>query len=647
MSEREGAELYAVYDLQVAAPDFDSHNFLVVAEWKRRKLKLDEIKIIVVPEENQRWDGARQFGNQNLDWRFDNLLLPSFRFLPSCTSIFICGSRSEAQHLLENAKGEIFPEHYSIAHPFILNTPDWTILLANMGEDLNYFSASERAVEFIEGWKGTIANKKIVTLTLRQSPHQVQRNSNIKVWSKFAHILSDNGYFPVIVPDTEVSLLDLPVEFEGITSIPAASLNLDLRMALYELSYLNLFVSNGPAVLGFFNNKIRFLQFMSGELLADTSAMEKVHGVKYGSNPANLNKFQRLVWREHNIDVFWDEFLKISGKIDNAIDDGSYHINLKPDPESLEDMEVFAERVAKYGNWDLLKNAAEWMITNKSQRFTNHFFAGLAEEKLSTNTSRYDLTVMKEQFNLAVRHFDARDHCKFDAISIGRYIYCCAKLRILPDNTELEIYIRRGREGRLDNEVLLEIGKNLISLNENTVLKGLLDSINQEDLLDPRTIKNYADLLYDLTEYSSATDVYETMRQKKMLSGDSINRYGLALEFAHRAEDAWVLYQSYFKLGELNLAALFRFGSLSQALGRLDYALTIFQWFFDRGSRSSALLTSLSETHSRLGHSGVAQELRFQAGKARGAEQQKEVSFEDHEAQEKNALNFMLAIAKD
>ena len=196
MVKREGAALYAVYDLQVAAPDFDSHNFLVLAEWTRRQRKLGQIKIIVVPEENHRWDGARQFGNKKLDWRFDNLLLPSFRFLRSCKSIFICANRDEAQQLLDNTENEIFPEHYSTTHPFILNTPDWTILLANMGEELDYFRASERAVELIDGWKCTLENPKIVTITLRQSPHQVQRNSNLEAWSKFAHILSDNGYFP-------------------------------------------------------------------------------------------------------------------------------------------------------------------------------------------------------------------------------------------------------------------------------------------------------------------------------------------------------------------------------------------------------------------------------------------------------------------
>ena len=58
--------------------------------------------------------------------------------------------------------------------------------------------------------------------------------------------------FPVVLPDTEVSLLALTGGFEGITLMPAASINLDIRMALYEVSYLNLFVSNGPAVLGFF-----------------------------------------------------------------------------------------------------------------------------------------------------------------------------------------------------------------------------------------------------------------------------------------------------------------------------------------------------------------------------------------------------------
>ena len=173
---------------------------------------------------------------------------------------------------------------------------------------------------------------------------------------------------------------------------------------------------------------------MSGELLSDASAMEQFHGVKYGSNPANLNKFQRLVWREDHVDVLWDEFSRISGNIDKALEEGTYHDRLRPDPESQEDMIVLAERIAKYGNWDLLRTLARWMIKNERQSFTNHFFAGLAEEKLSINSSRSNLTLMKEQFNLAVQYFDDRDHRDFKANTIGRYIYCCSKLGILPEN---------------------------------------------------------------------------------------------------------------------------------------------------------------------------------------------------------------------
>ena len=148
---------------------------------------------------------------------------------------------------------------------------------------------------------------------------------------------------------------------------------------------------------------------------------------------------------------------------------------------------------------------------------------------------------------------------------------------------ELEDFIRRGQKGKLDNEVFSELGKTLISLSEHSALKGLLRSINKRPA-GPNTINSYANFLYDLTEYSSATSIYEIMRENGILSGDTINRYGLALEFIHRPEDAWRLYHSYFKLGELNIAALFRFAGLSKELDRLDYALKIFEWFFDRGA---------------------------------------------------------------
>ena len=105
----------------------------------------------------------------------------------------------------------------------------------------------------------------MVTITLRSenfsSPKNKKNfNSNIREWLKVSRYLLEQNYHVIVVPDT---FTKVPEEFIKIGCSPfnESSQNLMLRMAIYELAEINLFVPNGPATLAYLSKKVNYIVF--------------------------------------------------------------------------------------------------------------------------------------------------------------------------------------------------------------------------------------------------------------------------------------------------------------------------------------------------------------------------------------------------
>ena len=137
-----------------------------------------------------------------------------------------------------------------------------------------------------------------VTITLREATNWPHRNSNIDEWLKFADYLTGRGENVVFVRDTAKA--DEPIE--GYLTCPEASRDLIRRMELYERARCNLFVSNGPAVLGVFGSR-PWLEFVRLEpedsgYAPDTPIFwAKHHGVAVGTQYPWSAPDQCLVWK--------------------------------------------------------------------------------------------------------------------------------------------------------------------------------------------------------------------------------------------------------------------------------------------------------------------------------------------------------------
>ncbi len=123
---------------------------------------------------------------------------------------------------------------------------------AKAGEEVPLLKPSEDGMKAIaEYLQQTTGGQAPVTITLREADNWQYRNSDLTEWLKVAEYLENQGERVIFVRDTAKAAEPIT----GFQTCPAASIILDMRLALYESAKCNLFVSNGPWYLGLFGSK--------------------------------------------------------------------------------------------------------------------------------------------------------------------------------------------------------------------------------------------------------------------------------------------------------------------------------------------------------------------------------------------------------
>ncbi|MCW8916123.1 MAG: hypothetical protein OQK24_09760 [Magnetovibrio sp.] len=317
--------LYAFYDFSVSPYGFDFIFFLYLAEIERQKLGVSKIHPVLVPAPTDMLiqdDGTNfeegmssrlRYANTN-NWWYRNIIVPTTWLLESCNQLTVCNSRDEAWDIFTRAKS-IYPGEYSPHHP-VQGYSD-SLVVAGFGEteaeDMPSLKATPMALQFVEQWvDNNVGGRKLIPITLREAPFSMNqdKNSNIAEWVAFAQQLNPDQYYPVFVRDTSMALETLPDELSDCVVFPEAPWNLDIRMGLYQLGYLNMFVGNGPGMLCLLNRENRALMFQrpgSGNVKATDQL--KIAGVAEGDHYPNLGKFQRILFAEKdNADIIRQEF---------------------------------------------------------------------------------------------------------------------------------------------------------------------------------------------------------------------------------------------------------------------------------------------------------------------------------------------------
>ncbi|UAA39507.1 hypothetical protein KIH87_03890 [Paraneptunicella aestuarii] len=321
--------LYAFYDLDVARTTYDVLGFLCLADMAREKAECDAVHVVVVNASNNDFNVAARgiISTKEHVWRKRQILAQSCGLLPTCSGFSFTSTRQEAISLFEQAK-HIFPEDYQVTKPTACWEFDNLFKVTQLVNDVSRLQASEQArnlvQQFLDNVNPIAANgerKKVICITLRESDIKPARNSNLVEWQAFIQQLDKNTYFPLILPDTDNSWSESLMAFiadTGAAVFTEACFNVELRMAIYELSYVNLGVNNGPMHLCALSPTCRYIMYKQvTEDYAHTSTQSFIdRGFTIGGDFAGANQWQKLVWADDDAPVIQESFERLVAEIE-------------------------------------------------------------------------------------------------------------------------------------------------------------------------------------------------------------------------------------------------------------------------------------------------------------------------------------------
>jgi hypothetical protein len=315
--------MHAFYDLTIYPGTFDFAYFLMATEIARQKAGLKSLHVYIVRPGRDALSRLPRDYDAAVDahareWRISNVLLPILTLFPSVRGYSVLPDRIAASALRE---------HLSNAYPGPLDSDAVPIHEAHLevNRELARTPAALRpqacmeGLRFVRQWiQARAPGRKLVTITLRQYEFLTLRNSNTEAWVAFAKELTRDGYFPVIVPDTVTALDPPPLEFSGIAIFPEAAHNILLRMALYELAYLNFATTGGPAALLLLSERCRFLllKLLIPEVPLCSAEHLAKSGLTIGLDPTFLSVTQHIVWEHDDLPIIRREFDAMVAKIE-------------------------------------------------------------------------------------------------------------------------------------------------------------------------------------------------------------------------------------------------------------------------------------------------------------------------------------------
>jgi len=264
--------LHCVYDLSTCLVTFDFFLYLVNAEIERIKRGLKYIKLyIVLPLEgaentiNIEYSNFRNGEHANIHYildRVSGILEPLGRCHAKILSVSQ-HTKDDFQAVSQHWQSDVvFPENYHQSR--ILKKFYYSDFESDLRQYCfkirGFIGPTQASQELVRRFIELNANgRKPVVITLREYDFQHHRNSSSEEWVRFIDELDSDVYFPVIVRDT----------YKVHTSFPScnayifneASIDLKIRIALYQQAFVNLSVNCGPSSLFYFLKNCDSIEF--------------------------------------------------------------------------------------------------------------------------------------------------------------------------------------------------------------------------------------------------------------------------------------------------------------------------------------------------------------------------------------------------
>ena len=598
----EQGTLHAFFDLSVSGADFDFTGFLILAEWCRRKENKKKLHVILIKESDTADGKSNQFNKSQRAYRLNQIVIPLCSFLPSCKSISICSDHEEAEIILQNSIGNIFPKKYTIKNPIERLKPIWNLLVANQGFNLQFFRSTPQALKYVKEWIDiTCSGKKIVTITIRNSFHQKQKNTNSGPWIEFANKIQKDGFYVIVIPDTNTALHSPAPEYKHLFHMPVAAVNLEIRMALYELSHLCMFSSNGPAALGFFNPNIQFVQILAPEYITPEGRLETWQCLKTGRDDPSLSTYQHLIWKENNFNTISKAFYEMSNKIDRDKKNGIFNNLLIPDKRNIEPDFVIGQRLIKHKLWDELEFHAKLVLERQPKNLPGHYWRGTAlKNSLKVNNIKLTKQVQAD-FDYVLENYSLSNNKDLNDSVITSVIEI---LHSRNKFTKAEKIIKACmREQSCSNEIIRPLDfRNLILQKKFSAAEKKIE--------DHETWGNYtieycrlagSTLFNEFNELSKAKSYFLALKEANALIDLDVEMLGVILEKEQKINHAELLYQFSIDSNITTPFIKYRLAIVKKRLEKYEHAAQLLESLNDQGFSDWILQKELSEVYAKIG----------------------------------------------
>ena len=287
--------LNVYYDTKFAPITFDFATYLVVADCYRQFNKIDYISLnIMFKNFRKRTERELIYNEDEMNWRVKHILLNVSHLLPSVKQI------EYSKFNISSLKFPFFPPNY----PPRRQDPPYVI--PYLAKELFYFKdkninikpfhSTKQASYFISN---IISSQKIITITLRSSSVQEERNSILEEWYKFYKFLISRDYKVLVIPDFEDFMTKKSFSKYDWEVFYPAIFDLDLRLALYENSHDNYIVSNGIAQILIHSNAPYKLFKPIVSTINQTT-------IEWYKDNLKINPGDNFWWANNNQYIFWD-----------------------------------------------------------------------------------------------------------------------------------------------------------------------------------------------------------------------------------------------------------------------------------------------------------------------------------------------------
>lgn len=265
-----------VVDLRLVSPQYDFITSLVSLECERLRRGASGLDLIVYLggrnggfKKGASWPQTRE----ECEAAYAGIARPAMRLLPSITRVREISRDISARKRFGRFYGFNTRLHGLANQLALYRNPDHRCLVVPDPEP---------------------RDERLITLTLRESRHWPERNSDLGVWTEAARRLREAGWRAVVVRDTDRAHEPLA----GLETAPEASFDLIVRARLYASARLNLFVNTGPAQLAvWLGAPLAIFKTISETHPASTSAVMARNGWEPGTQPEGWLPTQRHAWR--------------------------------------------------------------------------------------------------------------------------------------------------------------------------------------------------------------------------------------------------------------------------------------------------------------------------------------------------------------